>query len=487
MITIVIADDEKLIRAGIKKIITDSLGVPVSVLEAKNGAEALELCTTELPDLIITDIRMPCMDGVELMHRLAQCEQRPSLIVLSGFDDFSYAKEAIAGGAVSYILKPVDKKELISAVNTAIAVSRKEEKARTEQMLKKIADEGRFDSSCVPGSFRFDNGLCCTAVTGARCLAVVSRILQPVRFYVLEQKKDFVMLVVPCEAVYLLETDLSAASFSAGISASSGNLSALRTLRMQAFAALLQSFFADSAGRRSPGVFRFTESSAVSDFSAIDSAYEKCISRLDIASVAEIQRDMELLFDFAKISDPRRAAVLYYLYNKVMNNLFKRFPGCSGSDMYLHLKSIMIENIWQFASVNEWKTCICDYTVYLAALLQQNTAEYPFITDALEYVKTHFAKNINMAMVANHVSVNYTWFSEKFKEHVGINFNEYLKRIRITEAQRLLSKGCYKVYEVAQKSGFSDVKYFMKTFKEATGMSPGEYRKVKESQTHFAG
>ena len=82
-----------------------------------------------------------------------------------------------------------------------------------------------------------------------------------------------------------------------------------------------------------------------------------------------------------------------------------------------------------------------------------------------------------MTVVANHVSVNYTYFSEKFKEHTGINFNDYLKNLRLAEAKRLLEKGCYKVYEVAENAGFGDVKYFMKTFKENTGVSPGEYRK----------
>ena len=86
-----------------------------------------------------------------------------------------------------------------------------------------------------------------------------------------------------------------------------------------------------------------------------------------------------------------------------------------------------------------------------------------------------------MAMVANQVSVNYTWFSEKFKEHTGVNFNEYLKRLRIDEAKKLLEKGTYKVYEVAERCGFSDVKYFMKIFREETGMSPTEWSKKHES------
>src|SRR5574344_1590540 len=100
MITIVVADDEKLIRAGLKKILSESMGVPISVLEAKNGVEALDLCKKEQPDLIITDIRMPQMDGVELMKQLSSLSHHPAIIVLSGYDDFSYAKAAIQNGAV---------------------------------------------------------------------------------------------------------------------------------------------------------------------------------------------------------------------------------------------------------------------------------------------------------------------------------------------------------------------------------------------------
>ena len=161
--------------------------------------------------------------------------------------------------------------------------------------------------------------------------------------------------------------------------------------------------------------------------------------------------------------------------------MFTRYPGFTDSDMYLHIKSIMIENIFEYANLSEWQSSVLDYAVYLAALLKQDTKESPYITEALAFIKTHFKKNINMAMVANQVSVNYTWFSEKFKEHTGVNFNEYLKRLRIEEAKNLLEKGCYKVYEVAERCGFSDVKYFMKIFREETGMSPTEWSKKHES------
>ena len=479
MITIVIADDEKLIRAGLKKILTESLGVPLSVSEAKNGIEAFELCRKEQPDILITDIRMPQMDGVELMRQVSLMARKPAIIVLSGFDDFAYAKAAISAGAVSYILKPVDKKELVSAVSNAVTELQKAEKARSEQVLRNIVDEGRVDSGADLPGCHFTSGLYCVIVTGQRCMDEVSRMLKPVQYYVLEQKKDFVCLVIPREALYLLETGMPLLRFTAGVSPAADSVSALRTLRRQAFSAMIESFFS-SDGNTSPkkcGIFYYREQETLSDFSAADQRYEKIVGRLDISSPDEVQKAVKELFTFTGMSVEASAETLSYLYTKILTNLFSRFPGYSDVDMYLHLKGIMIENIWQLETLKEWQDCVCDYAVYLAALLKRNTTEYPYITEAIEYIGKHFTKNINMAMVANQVSVNYTWFSEKFKEHTGVNFNEYLKRLRLAEAESLLEKGCYKVYEVAEKAGFGDVKYFMKTFRESTGMSPTEWKK----------
>ena len=74
--------------------------------------------------------------------------------------------------------------------------------------------------------------------------------------------------------------------------------------------------------------------------------------------------------------------------------------------------------------------------------------------------------------------MNYTWFSEKVKKQTGMNFNEYLKKIRMEHAKSLLEKGIYKVYEVASKCGFKDTKHFMKVFRQVNGMSAGEWAKI---------
>lgn len=479
MITIVIADDEKLIRAGLKKILTDSLDISLNIIEAKNGQEALNFCEEKHPDILITDIRMPVMDGVELMKALSLKETKPKLIVLSGFDDFSYVKAAIQSGASTYILKPVDKKELINSVNAAISDSRKEEKERNEQTLRSIVDEGRIVSNSGLMELAGKKEYFCISIYGKDGLPEFENTLGIRQFYVLEEKSNFVCIVLPKEDEKI-EYDKSLLDYyTIGVSNVAKDFSVLRNLRKNSFIAALECFFDEDGhiiGKKRRGVFKYDARNRPEDFFEVDQVYEKMVAKLDIASSEEIQAAVNEIFNIFTKSAGANSEILYYLYNKIITNLFVRFPGYSDTDMYLHLKGIMIESIFEYNNLAEWSSSIVDYTVYLTALLKQNTKEASYITDSIEYIKTHFTKNINMAMVANYVSVNYTWFSEQFKQHTGINFNEYLKRLRLEESKRLLEKGCYKVYEVANRSGFGDVKYFMKIFRESTGMSPTEWK-----------
>ena len=109
---VLLADDEEEIRAGIsRKIDWSGLGFAL-VGEAENGAEALELSEQLKPDVVLTDIKMPFMDGLELCRRLRQSLPAARLVVFSGFDDFEYARQAVGMGVSEYIMKPINAPEM---------------------------------------------------------------------------------------------------------------------------------------------------------------------------------------------------------------------------------------------------------------------------------------------------------------------------------------------------------------------------------------
>ena len=99
------------------------------------------------------------------------------------------------------------------------------------------------------------------------------------------------------------------------------------------------------------------------------------------------------------------------------------------------------------------------------------------INMAVKYIRENFDKELNMAVVSNYVSMNYSLFSLSFKQYTGMNFVNYLKMIRINEAKRLLAQTDEKVIEISQKVGYENEKHFMKTFKSVCGVSPSEYRR----------
>ena len=125
MLKVIVADDMEMIREGIKAMLEQlpSGLEPMEIRTASSGAEAVRLMERSPADLLVTDIRMPDMDGIALMERCRRLWPQTAVIVVSGFDEFKYAQKAIEYGARAYLLKPIDKAELFRAVEQARADS----------------------------------------------------------------------------------------------------------------------------------------------------------------------------------------------------------------------------------------------------------------------------------------------------------------------------------------------------------------------------
>ncbi len=304
--------------------------------------------------------------------------------------------------------------------------------------------------------------------------------LDGITHYVIEQKRGYISFIVSKDLLQKVVSHPSLPeSCALGISLVSRNVSDLRHLRRQSFCALLQKFFT----KEPKSIFRFPEAKDSPDFSEFDVNYEKIIANLDLLNEAEVRKSVQNFLDFETIESEVPEEFLYYAYNKITTGLFVRYPKFTSGENYLYSKSLMIENIISARTLKEWKAYVLDYILYLLEILKNRQTKYPYITTAVQYIREHYHQNITMATVANYVSMNYTWFSEKFKEQMGVNFNEYLKRFRMEQAKHLLEKGTFRVYEVAEKCGFKDVKHFMKSFRELNGMSAREYGKLY-SQEH---
>ena len=155
MYTVIVADDEEEIRRGIiKKVKWEELGFQV-IGEAANGADALELVEKLEPDLLLTDIRMPFLSGIDLARSVREVCPTVQIAFLSGFDDFSYAQQAIQYNIISYMLKPISSLELEEELrNIKSIIDRKFEEFNSQELTQKRMEKSEFIFPLLLDGFR---------------------------------------------------------------------------------------------------------------------------------------------------------------------------------------------------------------------------------------------------------------------------------------------------------------------------------------------
>ncbi|MCM1107370.1 MAG: AraC family transcriptional regulator [Blautia sp.] len=139
-----------------------------------------------------------------------------------------------------------------------------------------------------------------------------------------------------------------------------------------------------------------------------------------------------------------------------------------------------IRNLYRFTDIEEYQEELMDFIMELHRRINTQEDKSPNqqkMKQAVEYIRENYSADLNMAVVSNFVSMNYTLFSYEFKQYTGSNFVNYLKALRMEEAKKLLAETDLKVIEISQQVGYENEKHFMKIFKGTYGVSPSEYRR----------
>lgn len=155
----------------------------------------------------------------------------------------------------------------------------------------------------------------------------------------------------------------------------------------------------------------------------------------------------------------------------------KTYRNALGNDMENVEK---LREVWKYSNIDVYEREFMDWLLELHDRINSQfdtNKNKQKIQQAVEYIKENYAKDLNMAVVSNYISMNYSLFSYSFKQYTGSNFVNYLKTIRMEEAKKLLVETDMRVIEISQTVGYDNEKHFMKIFKSACGVSPSEYRK----------
>lgn len=507
MKTVLIVEDEKLIRQGIRTMIQRS-GVPVEVIiECSNGEMALEVLREQQVDVMFTDIRMPRMDGIELVKRMQDCSHVPLTVAVSGYDDFSYAVEMLRNGVREYILKPVEREKIAEVLNKLNAeIERSQEKGREKKkldrqqirhllMLEQISEEelrlleDRYEGKAGQavgnghpaeaaesgkGTWEFcgrDYAVCCQNTKDRRELQEENYI------YLKDIEESDVFIVGEDSLELLLKNELFRGC--TGISGTHRGLRELRTAYEEALAMRKRAFCrCRQQVRYGVGQEERIPPQLVQEAQKLltPEAGTQRVCLLGTERGPEAEGAWQKLF-----FEVRGGRITEEEFEACVEGFFDEV-----SKTYRNILEEMREatetcgSIWREDDLEAYRHKFFGWISRLheeiLGQLEANNSEQK-IRQAVEYIRSNFASDLNMAVVSNHISMNYSLFSYSFKQYTGSNFVSFLKDIRMKEAKRLLEQTDMRVNEISQAVGYDNEKHFMKLFKAACGVSPSEYRK----------
>ena len=435
---VLIVDDEPLICEGLGSLLLGS-GLPIrDIFTAKNGYEALDYLRLEEIDLIVTDIRMDAMNGIELMQQAKIMKPWVETVVVSAHEDFHYARQALRLGARDYLLKPLDSEQFLDAVRNALLKMSKF--APPEEHLSRLREDFAMkepDEECA----RRMNALLAGEL-GREEAAGLLRTLQ---------EKHGISMAGPYFSVLKIRLQLSPEQ------------------------------------REDAGLYRYAALNIVSESLGADWTHVPFYSREDEITVVLQWSERE----YAE-ANVNKIAQLEMIGRSLYRNIHKHLNvrlviGISQILMGHEFLRVLNE---QADRAIRWNARHDDYNVFYYGDLHRDSggAEpseediqrqlHSIVQNAQKYILEHYhQKGLTLNEIAqkSHVSPNY--LSYLFKKYTGFNLWEYVIKLRMEEAKRLLVTTDLRRYEIAERVGYESPEHFSKIFKKYFGKSPSELKK----------
>lgn len=495
MFKVLLVDDEPNVRQGIKMMIPwEELGCEV-VSEADDGDEGLSKIMSIDPDIVIADIKMPGKTGIEMMEAAKAMGFKGKVLILSGYSDFSYAKTAIALGVENFILKPVDEDELCDAIKTAGEKINRERDRRYKQEI------GReyLNEQLVKGLFAGDSEIVETMTRkyefSSYCAAVIccsdpaaSREEQAGLY---GKIKDFFTSVKNADIVTVDISGVTAILFKGWAKA---EIRELLNKISEGFEGLFiacgehvaspvqikDSYSFAEGVCRSIFIYRHLRlvtpemikhgSADGSDIAGNICAYMEINDREKIAGAMEDFMNSQMYPE----NTPERAKVsCITLVMDIRSRLGRSAADKKPENLITDEFISGLENSGSLydmtRTVEEMLTSVSDDC--FGKTTKSNMER------VVQYIRANYSRELRLEQLAGIFGYNSAYLGKVFHRYTGENFNNYLDEIRITEAKRLLACEEYKVYEVAEMVGYTNINYFHNKFKKYVGMSPLSYKK----------
>lgn len=535
MIKMFVCDDEQIVVDGIK----DSINWQEHSIEvcgtANNGTDALQKSMTLMPDIIVSDIRMPGLNGLEFVKELKNKLPKSQIILISAYQEFEYAKEAIKLGVLSYITKPFKRAQILEEVVKARDVLlENERKLELNNKFEKelptlknfflnsiiLGDELQLDdyeekvqlyrlnlskrntgvfvmrpeiSSVERGSQR---------VLLQRVLAVIEKNLsnlpKELSAVAFINHVNDVVVIFGSElvGVYSMnDFENSLERIKANINEEIGIIisigvgrtyfdyknvylsfkEAMNALNYKLIYGEGSIIFIDNVASAGTGTIK-----VVVCINKKIERFENLLSMGNSEEALKMAREIEeILMGSSTVSYGYVQQVFAQLLSSIVKksiefNIYNDILSQEIADLY--------EKVYALKSLSELSDFLGEIIVKICTVAEKKAREINngTVKRAIEYMQQHCHENISQTAVAEYVGLNPSYFSRYFKEEIGQSFMDYMKRLRIEKAKELIGSTNMKIYEISEALGYQSVQYFTTLFKTMVGLTPQEYKEKKQ-------
>ncbi|WP_169090630.1 response regulator [Paenibacillus sp. PL91] len=532
MYRVMIVDDEAVVRNGLKNTINWNEHGFELIGDYANGREAWDAVELHRPELVISDISMPFMDGLELAGLISAQFPYIKMIILTGYDEFEYAQQAIRLKISDFILKPITAQE-IRLLLDRIRAEMDEEKKRREDLSRL---NSQLEQSLPLLKERFLERL---VAVGLKESEVAERLTY---FNLPPVAPLYLVMVVDIDdfgdrELHSYEHDAEFLRFAAfdifQETLASGDVLTFRT-REERMVAIV--FGADNESLLYERVFSLAEDvryhvekylnftvtigmgRACANVEQLPISYKSALSVLDyrfllgknrVLSIMDIEgkpsnamplslewdRKLAAAVKTGAVQDAHRlietgvaelkAALVpveacMLQMQKVVLSLMNSIQELAISQQEPSIEQqIKLMNVFRFKTLDEIEVWLKEV---VSAIISTITENRNYLTNmqihrAVEYIDTNYAnEKMSLQDLCRHVLMSTSYFSLVFKQHTGETFIEYLTGVRVAKAKELLHNSNLKLYEIAEQVGYKDPNYFSILFKKHTGITPKDYR-----------
>jgi len=525
MYKVMIVDDEMLVRIGVKSLIDwQELGFEI-VAEASNGQSAFEKYVALKPDLVITDIKMPKQDGLWLTIKIKEYNSNTEIILLTCYDDFSFAKEAIKLKVSDYILKAEmeeeelkkilleKKKKLDSTVGHAVdstnnkLLMRKQQEYLLGLLLSSNRSNDLIYEEFEKAHVEWNTKNYCFIQFDFRTILKSDKNSEYQIATIIAACLELIMNKFQDEDVEIFSKQFGK-SLTCFLMAH--NLNEIKILRCIDYlhSSIMQYFDIGFKSANSPITDTIEETRKYLDWIYEASDYLFYMSDGEHLTKATMnkQTDYQFIYDAVMvkefcqyIEDADNEAIdqkidkLEEMLSKqrgnslevklelshMINDILKRFDICfqDDSDTFTFQKKVI--------NAEELKEVIEIIREFVKNLIIENSSSRVdntelLIKKAVQYINDNYDKKITLDDIAGYVGISKYYFSVLFKKEKDITFSSYLNSVRIEKAKQILKNPRITINDAAYEVGFNDSQYFSKTFKKYVGMTVTEYRSKYE-------